>query len=118
MRGSRPGRRTSLVTLALLWSGTLGIAEHLAQSPPPNAVGQEVSDVGHAGPDRSLHLDPAVVQAPHACVVCWLGSAGAAMPALPPAMDGTVSAQRAVPPAPEPRSAVPAASAPRGPPVA
>ena len=118
MPGPRPWRRTSLIALALLSVGALGSVEHQAQSPPPNAVGEAISEGGHARPDGSLHLDPAVVEAPHACLVCWLGSTGAALPAVPASLDGAASAARALPAAPAPRPAAPDASASRGPPAA
>lgn len=118
MRGPRPWRRTCLIALALLSVAAFGTAEHQAQSPPPNAVGEAISEGGHARPDGSLHLDPAVVEAPHACVVCWLGSARAALPAAPSSLDGAAAVPRTVPAAPAPRSAAPEAIASRGPPVA
>lgn len=80
MLGQRLRRRTSLLTAGLLWLGALGVAEHEAESPPSYARGGAISEVGHERPDRSLHLDAAVVGAPHTCVVCWLGSAGLGVP--------------------------------------
>ncbi|MEZ5331082.1 MAG: hypothetical protein R2991_03295 [Thermoanaerobaculia bacterium] len=80
MLGPRPWRWMSLPTAGLLWLGALGVAEHQAESPQPYARGESISEVGHEHPDRSLHLDAAVVKPPHTCVVCWLGSAGLAVP--------------------------------------
>lgn len=113
----RAWRRTSLSTVALLLLGALGVAEHQAESPPPYAVGEQISEVGHSGRDLSLHVDAASVKPPHTCVVCWLGSAGLGVPTQPAAPQRPSWTAIAVAPASSPALAARGAPSSRGPPA-